>query len=131
MPTLLGIPLDINSSYLRGAAKAPEKIREALRCEASNHWTELGIDLGVADAFSDAGDLHLSDSPEKVDEDFVEIERAVGELIENKQRPVLLGGDHSVTHPILKAFARYHHELTIVHFDAHPDLYDEFEGNRC
>jgi arginase len=130
MPTLLGIPLDINSSYLRGAAKAPEKIREALRCEASNHWTELGIDLGAADALSDAGDLQLSDSPEKVDEDFVEIERAVGELIENKQRPVLLGGDHSVTYPILKAFARYHPELTIVHFDAHPDLYDEFEGSR-
>jgi arginase len=130
MPTLLGIPLDINSSYLRGAAKAPEKIREALRCEASNHWTELGIDLGVADAFSDAGDLQLSDSPEKVDEDFVEIERAVGELIENKQRPVSLGGDHSVTYPILKAFGRYYSDLTIVHFDAHPDLYDEFEGSR-
>ena len=130
MPTLLGIPLDVNSSYLRGAAKAPEKIREALRCEASNHWTELSIDLGVADAFSDAGDLQLSDSPEKVDEDFVEIERAVGELIENKQRPVSLGGDHSVTYPILKAFGRYYSELTIVHFDAHPDLYDEFEGNR-
>jgi arginase len=130
MPTLLGIPLDVNSSYLRGAARAPAKIREALRSDASNNWTELGIDLGAAGAFSDAGDLQLSDSPEKVDEDFVEIERAVGEILEKNEAPVSLGGDHSVTYPILKAFGCYYSDLTIVHFDAHPDLYDEFEGNR-
>ncbi len=41
-----------------------------------------------------------------------------------------LGGDHSITYPIVKAVARRHPELTIFHFDAHPDLYDEFEGNR-
>jgi arginase len=45
-------------------------------------------------------------------------------------RPVSLGGDHSITYPIVKAFARKYPELTIFHFDAHPDLYDEFEGNR-
>jgi arginase len=43
---------------------------------------------------------------------------------------VLLGGDHSITYPIVKAVAGRHRELTIFHFDAHPDLYDEFEGNR-
>ncbi|MGB8733908.1 MAG: arginase family protein [Candidatus Sulfotelmatobacter sp.] len=42
----------------------------------------------------------------------------------------MLGGDHSVTYPIVKAFARHYPELTIIHFDAHPDLYDEFEGSR-
>jgi len=130
MPSLLGIPLDVNSSYLRGAASAPAKIREALGCEASNQWTELGADLAVAGSFADAGDLQLSDSRETVHEDFAAIERAVAELLEKGKRPVSLGGDHSVTYPILKAFARRHPELTIVHFDAHPDLYDEFEGSR-
>jgi agmatinase len=130
MPTLLGIPLDVNSSYLRGPAEAPAKIREALRSDASNNWTELGVDLGAAGAFSDAGDLRLNNSREKVGEDFKEIERALGELLEKGGRPVSLGGDHSVTYPILKAFARRNPELTIIHFDAHPDLYDEFEGNR-
>jgi agmatinase len=130
MPTLLGIPLDVNSSYLRGAAGAPAKIREALRCDASNKWTELGVDLGAADAFADAGDLGLKDLRENVAENFAEIERAVSELLGKGERPVLLGGDHSVTYPILKAFARRYAELTIVHFDAHPDLYDEFEGSR-
>ena len=45
---LLGIPFDAHSSYLRGAGEAPAKIREALACDASNRWTELGVDLGVA-----------------------------------------------------------------------------------
>lgn len=130
MPTLLGIPLDVNSSYLRGAAGAPAKIREALRCDASNKWTELGVDLGAAGAFADAGDLGLKDSRENVAENFAEIERAVSELLGKGERPVSLGGDHSVTYPILKAFAQRYPELTIVHFDAHPDLYDEFEGSR-
>jgi agmatinase len=130
MPILLGIPLDGNSSYLRGAAGAPGKIREALRSEACNQWTELGVDLGAAGALLDAGDLRLKDSRESVGDDFAEIERAVGELLEKGERPVALGGDHSVTYPIMKAFARRYPELTIFHFDAHPDLYDEFEGSR-
>jgi agmatinase len=130
MPTLLGIPLDVNSSYLRGAAEAPGKIREALRCEAWNRWTELGVDLGAAGAFADLGDLELKNSVASVAEDFAEIERAVTEFLEKGERPVSLGGDHSVTYPILKAFALRYPELTIVHFDAHPDLYDEFEGSR-
>jgi arginase len=130
MPTLLGIPFDANSSYLRGAAGAPAKIREAMRSDASNKWTELGVDLGAPNAFADAADLRLDDSLAKGAEDFAEIERAVGALLEKGEHPVSLGGDHSVTYPVLKGFARRYPELTIVHFDAHPDLYDEFEGSR-
>ncbi len=130
MPTILGVPLDANSSYLRGAAGAPEKIREALRCDASNPWTELGVDLGAAGAYADAGDLRLRGSSAAVEKDFGEIERAVAGLLEEGAKPFSLGGDHSITYPIMKAFARKFPELTIVHFDAHPDLYDEFEGSR-
>jgi arginase len=130
MPTLLGIPLDGNSSYLRGAAGAPAKIRAALHCDASNQWSELAVDVGASAAFADAGDLQLHDSREKVEEDFTEIERAVGELLEKNEQPISLGGDHSITYPILKAFAPHYPQLTIVHFDAHPDLYNEFEGSR-
>lgn len=130
MPTLLGLPLDVNSSYLRGPADAPKKIREALSSDASNKWSELGIDAGAAGSFGDAGDLQLSNLREHVDQDFAEIERAVGELLQKGQRPISLGGDHSVTFPILKAFASHSADLSIIHFDAHPDLYDEFEGSR-
>jgi arginase len=125
MPTLLGIPFDANSSYLRGTAEAPPKIRAAMRCDASNMWTESGGDLGVAGALADAGDLQLEDGSA-----FAQIERAVDELLRKGETPVSLGGDHSITYPIVKAFARHYPELTILHFDAHPDLYVEFEGNR-
>ena len=124
-PILLGIPFDGQSSYLRGAADAPQKIRAALASDASNLWTELGVDVGANGAYEDAGDLQLGKG-----DPFVAIEAGVGALIERGKRPVLLGGDHSITYPIVKAAAQRYADLTIFHFDAHPDLYDEFEGNR-
>lgn len=124
-PTLLGIPFDAYSSYLRGAGEAPGKIREALACDASNSWSESGVDLSVAGAYEDAGDLEFAEK-----DAFAAIEGGVGALIDQGKRPVSLGGDHSITYPIVKAVARRHPELTIFHFDAHPDLYEEFEGNR-
>jgi arginase len=124
-PVLLGVPLDINSSYLRGPAQAPPLIREAFHCESSNLWSETGVDLGSEHSFEDAGDLRLSEK-----EPFAIIEAAVGKLLAKSQRPLCLGGDHSITYPIVRTFAKNIADLTIVHFDAHPDLYDEFEGNR-
>jgi agmatinase len=125
LPTLLGIPFDAYSSYLRGAGEAPRRIREALGCDAANSWSECGVDLGVVDGYEDAGDLAFAEK-----DAFAAIEAGVGALLEQGRRPVSLGGDHSITYPIVKAFAERYPELTIFHFDAHPDLYDEFEGNR-
>lgn len=124
-PVLLGIPFDANSSWLRGAAGAPPIIRVAFRSDSSNLWTETGIDLGTEGLYRDAGDLKFT-----FDEPFTEIERRVGELLDEGLRPVCLGGDHSVTLPIIRAFGKRIPGLTILHFDAHPDLYDELEGNR-
>jgi arginase len=124
MPILVGVPFDGQSSYLRGAGDAPTKIREAMHCDASNYWTELGVDLGAAGAFDDAGDLAFSEH-----DAFEVIESGIGRLLDEERRPVLLGGDHSITYPIVKPCARKYQDLTIFHFDAHPDLYDEFEGN--
>ncbi len=129
VPTLLGIPYDGQSSYLRGAAEAPAKIREALGCDASNQWTETGVDLGGRGIYGDAGDVAFADAFAGKDA-FAAIEAGVSALIEQGKRPVSLGGDHSITYPIVKAVARQSTDLTIFHFDAHPDLYDEFEGNR-
>ncbi len=124
-PVILGVPFDGNSSWLRGPAGAPPIIRVALNSEAWNLGTETGVDLGAAAAYCDAGDLEfISGDP------FAEIEKKVGELLDQGLRPVCLGGDHSVTFPIVRAFGERIADLTIIHFDAHPDLYDEFEGSR-
>ena len=56
--------------------------------------------------------------------------RAVREIVERGDRPVSLGGDHSITYSTVRAVASRAPELTIVQIDAHPDLYDSFEGDR-
>jgi arginase len=124
-PVILGIPFDANSSWLRGPAGAPPIIRVAFNSSSSNSWTETGVDLGPQGTYCDAGDLKFT-----FEEPFAAIEKRVGELLDNGLRPVCLGGDHSITLAIVRAFGKRIPGLTILHFDAHPDLYDELEGNR-
>ncbi|MBZ5666534.1 MAG: agmatinase [Acidobacteriia bacterium] len=124
-PVILGIPFDANSSWLRGPAGAPPIIRVAFHSGSSNAWTETGVDLSPEGTYCDAGDLKFT-----FVEPFAAIEKRVGELLDKGLRPVCLGGDHSITLPIVRAFGKRIPGLTILHFDAHPDLYDELEGNR-
>ena len=128
-PTLLGIPFDGASSFLRGAASAPPRIRRALHSTASNLWTEGGVDLEADGALRDAGDVAL-DADLSGDAMRAAIERAVAQIGEAGGRPIALGGDHSVTYPVVRALRRRHRRFTLLHIDAHPDLYEDFDGNR-
>lgn len=123
---LLGLPTDVNSSHLRGAALGPGAIRGALWSGAGNLTSERGVDLGLPGALRDEGDLSLHEAPA----DRERIEQAVADLLRRGFKPLLLGGDHSVTYPAIRAVAARHPGLSVLHFDAHPDLYDEYEGNR-
>lgn len=124
-PALIGIPWDEMSSFLRGAAEAPPLIRQALFTEASNGWSETGRLIDTS-AIHDAGDLEMRAGVETL----AHIEQAITDLLHRNFKPISLGGDHAITYPILRAFARKYRRLSILHFDAHPDLYDEFQGNR-
>jgi arginase len=125
-PRLIGLPYDASSSYLRGPAEAPPLIRAALHSPHWNSSTERGFDLAESPGLRDAGDLPLSPNAEAREQ----IEAGIAELLAGGWRPLALGGDHSVTYPILRAVSRRYPSLTILHIDAHPDLYDEFEGDR-
>ena len=122
---LVGFRYDENSSFLKGAAQAPPLIRAALFSESSNSWSESGVEVGSG-RFHDAGDFGPSPGATMMER----VESATAALLEQGYAPISLGGDHAVTYPILRAFARKYPRLSILHFDAHPDLYDEFEGNR-
>jgi len=124
-PVLLGVPLDHNSSFLRGSAQAPPLIRQALHSGAWNKTTETRIDLGVPGIFEDAGDLAAMETPDA----FTRIEDSIAKIVEAGKRPVSLGGDHSITYPILRGIGKQIPGVTLVHFDAHPDLYADYEGN--
>lgn len=122
---LLGVPSDLHSSYLRGPAEAPGAIRAALHSESANMTTELGVDLAQAGALYDAGDL----VDEARSDDFDAIERSVAALLERGPRVVAMGGDHAVTAPLVRALRPRLARLSILHIDAHPDLYEDFEGD--
>ncbi len=121
---LVGVPYDASSSFLRGSAGAPPLIRKALWCSAGNTFTEAGVDLR---GLTDAGDLSLSETPAEA---RAQIEIGIGSVLANGFHPIALGGDHSITYPILRAIVTQHRALTILHVDAHGDLYDEFDGDR-
>ena len=125
--SLLGVPFDANSSFLRGPAHAPQLIREALYSDSTNLWTEDGIDLGRTGALHDAGDLDL---PESSIPAFAAIESAVWRTLGLGHPLISLGGDHSITYPIIRGFRPRWPDLTILLFDAHPDLYDELGGKK-
>jgi arginase len=125
--TLLGLPWDASSSFQRGPAEAPPRIREALHSPSSNAFNERGADVSAADMLADAGDLTLPGDPAEA---RGVIESGVREILSKSGTPLLLGGDHSVTYPVLRAFQGCADPFTILHFDAHGDLYDEFEGDR-
>lgn len=123
---LVGFCYDENSSFMRGTADAPPLIREAFFSESANLWTEKGTDLGQPHIFFDAGDV----LPTADKDMMVAIEESTEYLLSNKLPPMSLGGDHSITYPIVRAVSKWYPALSILHFDAHPDLYDDFQGNR-
>jgi arginase len=121
---LIGFRYDENSSFMKGAAEAPPQIRAALRSEAWHLTSENGTDLSGESVFFDAGDIEpVVDMP-------LLIENSILTLLNDGLAPISLGGDHSITYPIIRAFARKYKELSILHFDAHPDIYDNFHENR-
>ncbi|MEQ9402671.1 MAG: agmatinase [Cyclobacteriaceae bacterium] len=119
--TIQGILFDQKSSFQKGPAKAPPLIREALYSDSANMFTEDLQDVAAMD---------LNDKGDFVIDDYFEIETISRTNLENKGKLLTLGGDHSITYPIIKAHHEQYPVLDMLHIDAHGDLYDEFEGDK-
>jgi arginase len=120
---LLGLPTDQHSSFLRGAAKAPPAIRGALHSSHSHLTASNGVD--VAGVLHDLGDVDLREDAGDLDR-MIEAVRAAFA----GGPTVVLGGDHAITYPVLAGLAAAGvSPPSVVHIDAHPDLYDDFEGD--
>jgi len=129
-PTIgvLGIPFDANSSFRRGPARAPAAIRKALGSEAGNEYSERGVRVWPSDAVLDHGDLKVAQRA-RVRAPIDAIEQGVARAAAVTPRLLMLGGDHAVSYPAVRALAQRWGRLSILHFDAHPDMYPEYEGN--
>jgi agmatinase len=115
-----GINFDAHSSFQRGPAKAPELIRSAFHSDSGNSYSE---DLSLIDStlFSDSGDFDI--------QDYFEIESITRTNLTSHSKLLTLGGDHSITYPIIKAYREKYSSFDILQIDAHSDLYHNFEGN--
>ena len=82
--------------------------------------------MSAPELVADAGDLDLPEDPAAARE---AIEAGVARVLASGSKPLVLGGDHSITYPVLRAF-KDRGPLTILHFDAHGDIYDQYEGDR-
>jgi arginase len=122
---VLGIPFDENESLHRGPAKAPASIRVAMQTGSMNMYTENGLDLEMSSRWRDAGDVDFVAGGDSL----AQIEAEIAAVLGQGERVLSLGGDHSITYPILRAYAKRYAPLTILHLDAHPDLYEDFDGN--
>lgn len=119
---VLGVPLDMATSGRPGARMGPDAIRRAsvnLAWEGKKFpWNfNLFQDTKVIDA----GDL-VFDCGDA--EDFTyRLEAATSEILKSGKTMLALGGDHFITLPILRAYAKYYGEMALIHFDAHTDTY--------
>lgn len=118
---IVGVPFDSNSSFLRGSALAWEALLSFATAGSSNWSSESGIDLIKEKRVKIYGKIKSKD--------YFEIEKEICTLLEKKAKIISIGGDHSITFPIIKAFSRFFRNLEILHFDAHPDLYEEYKDN--
>lgn len=123
---ILGIPFDEYSSFLQGAAEAPSVIRSAYFSKSSNLFTENNIDLSAQVNLSNVGDMQFAPATDPL----TVIKDKVYSLLSQQNRVLSLGGDHSITYPIMQAYSKIYPHLNIIQLDAHPDLYDEYQGNR-
>ncbi len=123
---LLGCPLDATSSFRGGTKFAPDSIRRA-SWTLETYSPYLKRDLDDV-PFYDAGDLELRQG--SLEDSLDLIEAAAAEIVAKGKKVFLLGGEHLLTFPSLKAMRRSFETLQIVHFDAHCDLRDEYEGQR-
>ena len=126
MVAVVGIPFDAYSSFMQGPALAPAKIRKAWNSGSMNLCAESGIDLETHTNFVDLGDLDIAGAPAISEK----IEKNIAELLGHAVRIISLGGDHAITYPVLKSYSTRFARLDILHLDAHPDLYDSYDGNR-
>lgn len=124
---IVGVPFDTGGTYRVGARFGPSGIRqESMLLRPYN--PELGVNLSDRLSIVDYGDLPIT--PGYLPESHAQIAEGAGEVIGAGVTPVFLGGDHSVSLPLLRAVAERHGPVGLVHFDAHNDLWHSYFGGK-
>lgn len=124
---LVGIPYDGGTSYRTGARFGPRAVREQSSLIRTWHPV-LKVPPFERMRVADCGDVDVV--PISIERTYDVITQRIDEITSAGAIPVSVGGDHSITLPILRSVARRHGPVGIVHFDAHPDTWDEYFGSK-
>lgn len=121
----LGIPFDGGNFRTAGTRFGPRGVRTA--SQRMGNWSEqFECDPHAKHRMADFGDVIMS--PFSMEEAYEAIENAATRIYEAGAMPICIGGDHSVTLPLIRAAAKQHGPVSIVHFDAHCDVSDTAFG---
>jgi agmatinase len=124
-PAILGCPLDITSTYRQGSDKAPQAIRIA--SESIETYSPF-FDREITEFFfSDSGDVDMAGLT--LDLALKKIEATVSEVVRRSALPLCIGGEHTITLPIINALNDALDDFMVIHADAHSDLRDDYEGS--
>lgn len=119
-------PYDQTASYIKGTSKAPEAVLKA-STQVELYDEELGFE---------PCEIGISSLPilpiEKLDllQALSKVEESVSKVLSDDKLPVMIGGEHSLTPPAVKAVAKRYPNLTVVQLDAHADLREEYDGTK-
>jgi agmatinase len=124
---LLGIPYDGGVSYRPGARFGPRAVREQSSLIRPWHPV-LKVHPFERLRVADCGDIDVN--PTSIEATYAAITARIDAVVAAGAAPVCVGGDHSITLGILRSLAKRHGPLGIVHFDAHPDTWDQYFGSK-
>ncbi len=123
-PAIFGCPLDQTSTFRSGSDKAPDSIRES--SESIESYSPYR-DKDLEDVeFADLGDLDFTGKT--MEESLDLIESQCIKIIEDGGIPFALGGEHTVTLPVVRALDKLQDDFFLIHLDAHTDLREDYEG---
>jgi agmatinase len=122
---IVGVPFDSGVSYRPGARFGPSHVREASRL-LRPYNPETNVSPFATQQVVDAGDFAAN--PFDIEEAISSIHKSYDQLSERAKKIVTIGGDHTITLPILRSLRAKHGPISVVHFDAHLDTWDSYFG---
>jgi agmatinase len=124
---IVGVPYDGGTSYRPGARLGPREIRAQSSLIRPYSYFQKIAPFDVLNV-ADAGDV--DPPPVSIDKAYESIEARIGAIADAAARPLVVGGDHSISLPVLRALAKRHGPLALVQIDAHIDTWDEYFGGK-
>ena len=124
---IVGVPYDGGTSYRPGARLGPREIRSQSSLIRSYSYFQKVAPFDRLNV-ADAGDVDAP--PVSIEKCYEAVEARIGAIAAAGARPIVIGGDHSISLPVLRALAKQHGPLALVQFDAHIDTWDEYFGGK-